>query len=70
MNDSYSSVPHPDDIENFCGGTAAFYAEQGDKVFFCVATNGNVGSSTLPKEEIAAIRHQEAINAAKLIGAS
>ena len=34
---------HPDDIETFCGGTAALLAEQGDKVFFCVATNGNVG---------------------------
>ena len=60
---------HPDDIEGYCGGTATLYAEQGHKVFFCVATNGNVGSSTLPKEEIAAIRHQEALNAAKVIGA-
>jgi LmbE family N-acetylglucosaminyl deacetylase len=59
---------HPDDIETFCGGTAALYAEQGDRVFFCVATNGNVGSSTLSKEEIASVRHQEAINGAKLIG--
>ncbi len=41
---------HPDDIETFAGGTAALYAERGDKVFFCVATNGNVGSSTLPKD--------------------
>ena len=60
---------HPDDIENLSGGTAALYAEQGHKVFFCVATNGNVGSSTLPKDEIAAIRHQEAKNAAQVIGA-
>ena len=60
---------HPDDIETFCGGTAALYAQQGHKVFFCVATNGNVGSSTLPKDEIAAIRHQEAKNAAGIIGA-
>ena len=34
-----------------------------------MATNGNVGSSTLPKDEIAAIRHQESIDAARLIGA-
>ena len=39
---------HPDDIETYSGGTAALYAEQGHKVFFCVATNGNVGSSTIP----------------------
>jgi len=60
---------HPDDIEAYCGGTAALYAEQGHKVFFCTATNGNVGSSTLPKDQIAAVRHQEALNAAKVIGA-
>ena len=60
---------HPDDIETFCGGTAALYAQQGHKVFFCVATNGNVGSSTLPKDEIAAIRHEEAKVAARIIGA-
>ncbi len=60
---------HPDDIETFGGGTAALYAEQGHKVFFCVATNGNVGSSTLPREEIAAVRHEEAKNAAEIIGA-
>ncbi len=60
---------HPDDIEVSAGGTAAAYAQGGDKVFFCVATNGNVGSSSLPKEEIAALRHQEAINSAKIIGA-
>ncbi len=60
---------HPDDIETFSGGTAALYAEQGHKVFFCVATNGNVGSSTLPKDEIAAVRHEEAKTAAGIIGA-
>jgi len=60
---------HPDDIETYCGGTAALYAEQGHKVFFCVSTNGNVGSSTLPRDEIAAIRHREASAGAAAIGA-
>jgi len=60
---------HPDDIESLAGGTAACYAKRGDKVFFCVATNGNVGSSTLPKDEIAAIRRQEALDSAAVIGA-
>ena len=60
---------HPDDIEVFGGGTAARYAEQGDKLFFCVATNGNVGSSTLPKEEIAAIRRREAQKGAEVVNA-
>ncbi len=60
---------HPDDIEVFAGGTAALYAKRGDRLFFCVATNGNVGSSTLSCEEIAAVRHQEAKKAATTVGA-
>ena len=60
---------HPDDIETFAGGTAALYADKGAKVFFCVATNGNVGSSTLSAEEIADIRHKEAQKGANVIGA-
>lgn len=60
---------HPDDIETFAGGTAIKFAEQGDKLFFCVATNGNVGSSTLSKEEIARIRKAEATRGAELVGA-
>jgi len=60
---------HPDDIETFAGGTAARYAQEGHSLFFCVATNGNVGSPTLSAEEIAAIRHKEAQNGAGLAGA-
>lgn len=60
---------HPDDIELWAGGTAALYARQGNAVYFCVATNGNVGSSTLPPAEIAAIRRVEAGRAAAVIGA-
>lgn len=60
---------HPDDIETFAGGTAARYAQEGHNLFFCVATNGNVGSPTLSAEEIAAIRHKEAQNAANFVGA-
>ncbi len=60
---------HPDDIETFCGGTAARYKERGDRLFFCVATNGNVGSSTIPPDEIASIRRKEAQNGAALVDA-
>jgi len=60
---------HPDDIETFCGGTAARYQERGDRLFFCVATNGNVGSSTIPPDEIAFIRRKEAQNGAAMVGA-
>jgi LmbE family N-acetylglucosaminyl deacetylase len=60
---------HPDDIECWCGGTAARYAEDGHKLFFCVATNGNVGSAIHTQEEIAGLRRQEARNAADLVNA-
>ena len=60
---------HPDDVENCCGGTLAKYAKLGHKVFTATATNGNVGSATLPMDEIAAIRKEEARRAAALIGA-
>lgn len=60
---------HPDDAELWCGGTLAKYARRGDRVTIAIATNGEVGSPTLPKEEIAEIRRLEAIEAAKLIGA-
>jgi len=60
---------HPDDIEIQCGGTAARYALLGHKTFFCVATNGNAGSSSLPLAEIARVRKQEAEKSAAIAGA-
>ncbi len=60
---------HPDDVEISCGGTLAKYAKMGHKVFTATATNGNIGSATLPMEEIAAIRKEEAKRAAAHIGA-
>lgn len=60
---------HPDDVEINCAGTLAKYAKQGHKVFTATATNGNVGSATLPMDEIARIRKEEARRAAAHIGA-
>lgn len=60
---------HPDDVEINCAGTLAKYAAQGHKVFICTATSGNIGSATLPKEEIGAIRKKEAAKSASIIGA-
>lgn len=60
---------HPDDIEINCAGTLAKYAAMGHKVFICTATNGNIGSATLPKDEIAKIRKAEAAKSAAIIGA-
>jgi LmbE family N-acetylglucosaminyl deacetylase len=60
---------HPDDVEILCGGTMAKYAARGDQVTIMIATNGNVGSPTLTREEIAAVRKKEAEQAAATIGA-
>jgi len=60
---------HPDDVELNCAGTLAKYAAQGHKVFICTATSGNIGSATLPKDEIGALRKQEAAKSAAIIGA-
>ena len=60
---------HPDDIECCCAGTLAKYAAQGHKVFIATSTSGNIGSATLSKEEIGALRKQEAAKSASLIGA-
>ena len=61
--------PHPDDIEFMCAGTLAKYAKRGDKVIMAIVTNGEVGSSTLGKEEISQIRRREAEASASVIGA-
>ena len=42
---------HPDDVEFLCAGTLALYAAQGHEIFIAIATNGNVGSPTLEKNE-------------------
>ena len=60
---------HPDDLELQCAGTLARYAAAGHKVFMAVATNGNVGSPTLSREEIAAVRHREQQESCAIIGA-
>jgi LmbE family N-acetylglucosaminyl deacetylase len=60
---------HPDDIEITCAGTLAKYAKTGHKIFMATTTNGNVGSATLPPEEIRKIRLKEAEESAAVIGA-
>lgn len=61
--------PHPDDSDIFCGGTLAKYKAQGHDVAVAVMTRGDVGSPTLSREEIAAVREGEARAASAIIGA-
>jgi LmbE family N-acetylglucosaminyl deacetylase len=60
---------HPDDIEISCAGTLAKYANQGVHVSMAVATDGSAGHMIIPPRELAEIRHQEAENSARVIGA-
>ena len=58
---------HPDDLEAFCGGTLARYAQNGDNVIMCVVTDGRGRPSGNP-EQIVQIRKREAQASADIIG--
>lgn len=62
--------PHPDDIEVACGGTVASLARMGKKITFLIVTDGCVGSvnPTLTSEQIVAIRKDESLASARLLG--
>ena len=62
---------HPDDIEIGCAGTIKRFVNQGNKVYYLIATLGekvSVDNAELLK--IKDSRTKESINAAKYIGAS
>lgn len=61
---------HPDDVDILCGGTLAWAAQAGHDVWIAIATNGNVGSPTLSRGEIATIRRDEAARSCAVIGAN
>lgn len=61
---------HPDDLEFLAGGTISRCASLGHTVWMATATNGNVGSPTLGKDEIAAVRKKEVTKAASALGAA
>ncbi len=59
---------HGDDLELFCGGTLARFAQRGDQVFMCVVTDGR-GRPKGDPERIAEIRRAESEASAAVIGA-
>ena len=60
---------HPDDMEQFCGGTLILLAETGFDVTIVALTAGECGSMELPAEKMVAIRAKEADEGARKIGA-
>ena len=63
-------VAHPDEAEEYAGGTAALLAADGHRVKFLSVTNGDVGHWNMTKEELADRRKKEALEAGRILGAS
>jgi LmbE family N-acetylglucosaminyl deacetylase len=61
--------PHPDDMEILCAGTLIRLRALGFEVHVATMTAGDAGSATLPPEEIAAVRREEARQGALAVGA-
>ncbi len=63
-------TPHPDDAEFGVAGTTARWVREGKSVIYVVCTNGDKGTSdiNMKPEELARIREQEQLAAAKLLG--
>src|SRR5687768_13354003 len=62
---------HPDDETFSIGGTIAAYAQRGVRWDLFCATDGDAGRSAVPvssREELASIRRNELISAARLLG--
>lgn len=63
-------MAHPDDAEILCAGTLIRLSKLGWQIHIATAANGNCGSVELGREAIAAVRHEEAQNAATRMGAT
>ncbi len=63
-------MPHPDDMEILCAGTLLLLARAGCRIYVMTMTAGDQGSPDRPREEIAAIRREEAKRGAATIGAT
>ena len=63
-------MAHPDDCEFLAAGTLVHLARRDWEIHIVTVAAGNAGAVKLAPEKIAAIRQQEAMTAAKMIGAS
>lgn len=59
---------HPDDIEIGCGGTEYKLIQSGYEATHVYVTSGEAGSKTVSKVALAAIRENEAVHSAKVLG--
>jgi LmbE family N-acetylglucosaminyl deacetylase len=65
-------VAHPDDIDFGAAGTIATWVDEGIEVSYLLCTNGDAGGfdPAVPRSEIAGIRQEEQLAAAKEVGVS
>lgn len=63
-------TPHPDDAEYGVAGTVAHWTSDGKEVVYVVCTNGDKGTNdaNMKPEEVARIREEEQMAAAKSLG--
>lgn len=63
-------TPHPDDAEIWCGGTLARWIREGAEVHYILCTDGGKGTDSpdVTSEELSAIREQEQLDAAQVLG--
>ncbi len=63
-------TPHPDDAEFGVAGTVVRWVREGKDVVYVVCTNGDKGTKDInvKPEDLAKIREQEQLAAAKLLG--
>lgn len=63
-------MAHPDDVEFLCAGTLARLKNEAScHISIATATSGDCGSMELRPEEIARVRHKEAVSSAAILGA-
>ncbi len=61
---------HPDDLDFGCSGTVAKLTKQGNKITYCIISNGEKGitKSKTSRQDIISLREQEQKRAASIVG--
>ncbi|MGH1505457.1 MAG: PIG-L deacetylase family protein [Acidimicrobiales bacterium] len=61
---------HPDDLDFGCAASTAQWTDQGDRVVYCIVTDGQAGGfdNTISRVDMAQIRRREQTDAAKVVG--
>lgn len=61
-------VAHPDDMEYGAASAVARWTSEGKEVVYVLATRGEAGISTMPPDEVAALREVEQRNSCAAVG--